>query len=83
MLAPEQEAATPVSRDFRSGLRDSDSNDYFMDTRPRILMCPPDYFGIEYEINPWMNVRSAATRNSRQQWQRSMKRWVNWAWRSI
>jgi len=21
-----------------------------------ILMCPPDYFGIEYEINPWMNV---------------------------
>ncbi len=22
---------------------------------PTILMCPPDYFGIEYEINPWMN----------------------------
>src|SRR2546421_809188 len=22
---------------------------------PRILMCPPDFFGIEYEINPWMN----------------------------
>jgi N-dimethylarginine dimethylaminohydrolase len=21
-----------------------------------ILMCPPDYFGIEYEINPWMHV---------------------------
>jgi N-dimethylarginine dimethylaminohydrolase len=21
-----------------------------------ILMCPPDHFGIEYEINPWMNV---------------------------
>lgn len=21
---------------------------------PRILMCPPDYYGIEYEINPWM-----------------------------
>jgi N-dimethylarginine dimethylaminohydrolase len=20
-----------------------------------ILMCPPDYYGIEYEINPWMN----------------------------
>lgn len=20
----------------------------------RLLMCPPDYFGIEYEINPWM-----------------------------
>ena len=22
----------------------------------RILMCPPDYFSIDYEINPWMNV---------------------------
>jgi N-dimethylarginine dimethylaminohydrolase len=20
-----------------------------------ILMCPPEYFGVEYEINPWMN----------------------------
>ncbi len=25
-----------------------------MPTQPRILMCPPDYYGIEYEINPWM-----------------------------
>ncbi|MCG8585535.1 MAG: arginine deiminase-related protein [Pirellulales bacterium] len=23
--------------------------------QPHILMCPPDYYGIEYEINPWMN----------------------------
>ncbi|MEM9186778.1 MAG: arginine deiminase-related protein [Planctomycetota bacterium] len=23
---------------------------------PRILMCPPDFYGIEYEINPWMDV---------------------------
>ena len=23
--------------------------------RPRILMCPPDHYGIEYEINPWMD----------------------------
>src|SRR5262245_7362121 len=23
--------------------------------KPRILMCPPDYYGIEYEINPWMS----------------------------
>jgi arginine dihydrolase len=22
---------------------------------PRILMCAPDYYGIEYEINPWMS----------------------------
>jgi hypothetical protein len=20
-----------------------------------LLLCPPDYFGIEYEINPWMD----------------------------
>lgn len=24
---------------------------------PRVLMCPPDYYGIEYEINPWMDRR--------------------------
>src|SRR5439155_3448809 len=24
-------------------------------SEPRILMCPPDHYGIEYEINPWMN----------------------------
>ncbi len=23
--------------------------------RPTILMCPPDFYGIEYEINPWMD----------------------------
>lgn len=23
--------------------------------RPTILMCPPDFYGIEYEINPWMS----------------------------
>jgi len=23
-----------------------------------ILMCPPDYFGVEYEINPWMNIHN-------------------------
>ncbi len=25
-----------------------------------ILMCPPDYYGIEYEINPWMDRRRPA-----------------------
>ncbi len=35
----------------------------------RILMCPPDHFGIEYEINPWMNVRVGSdTERSRLQW---------------
>lgn len=23
--------------------------------QPRIMMCAPDFYGIEYEINPWMN----------------------------
>jgi N-dimethylarginine dimethylaminohydrolase len=26
----------------------------------RILMCPPDYYGIEYEINPWMSRQKQA-----------------------
>lgn len=26
-----------------------------MSSTARILMCPPDFYGIEYEINPWMN----------------------------
>ncbi len=26
-----------------------------MSSQPHILMCPPEYFGVEYEINPWMN----------------------------
>jgi N-dimethylarginine dimethylaminohydrolase len=33
-------------------------------------MCPPDHFGIEYEINPWMNVRVGSdTERSRSQWE--------------
>jgi N-dimethylarginine dimethylaminohydrolase len=33
-------------------------------------MCPPDFFGIEYEINPWMSVaRGASPSHARQQWQ--------------
>jgi len=36
----------------------------------RILMCPPDYYGIEYEINPWMSrSRGAVLERARQQWQ--------------
>ena len=39
-------------------------------SRPTILMCPPDFYGIEYEINPWMN-RSIPSdlQASRAQWQ--------------
>src|SRR4051794_11349437 len=37
---------------------------------PRILMCPPDFFGIEYEINPWMSVQVGADASlARQQWE--------------
>ncbi len=37
---------------------------------PRILMCPPDYYGIEYEINPWMHVAEGADPAlARSQWQ--------------
>jgi N-dimethylarginine dimethylaminohydrolase len=36
---------------------------------PAILMCPPDHFAIEYEINPWMNVRVGSDAGlARQQW---------------
>jgi N-dimethylarginine dimethylaminohydrolase len=36
---------------------------------PSLLMCPPDYFAIEYEINPWMSKRRPADRDiARQQW---------------
>jgi len=35
----------------------------------RILMCPPDHYGIEYEINPWMDIRRGADRALvRRQW---------------
>lgn len=37
--------------------------------KPRILMCPPDYYGIEYEINPWMKVERGSTpERAKQQW---------------
>jgi N-dimethylarginine dimethylaminohydrolase len=32
-------------------------------------MCPPDYFGIEYEINPWMNIQKGSdSLRARRQW---------------
>lgn len=38
--------------------------------QPRILMCPPDYYGIEYEINPWMSrSRGSTPQVARRQWQ--------------
>jgi len=33
------------------------------------LMCPPDYFGVFYEINPWMHTENAPDRDlAQQQW---------------
>ena len=29
-------------------------------SQPHILMCPPDFYGIHYEINPWMDVKRQA-----------------------
>lgn len=38
--------------------------------RPQILMCPPDFYGIEYEINPWMSISHGSDADvSRRQWQ--------------
>jgi N-dimethylarginine dimethylaminohydrolase len=37
---------------------------------PQLLLCPPDYYGIEYEINPWMDRRQNAEPGLAQmQWQ--------------
>ena len=34
-----------------------------------LLLCPPDYYGIEYEINPWMNrARGADVALAQKQW---------------
>ena len=35
----------------------------------KLLLCPPDYYGIEYEINPWMSrERNASPELARFQW---------------
>ena len=34
-----------------------------------ILMCRPDYFGVEYEINPWMHIRNEVDHDrAEEQW---------------
>lgn len=40
-----------------------------MDLQPHILMCPPEHYGIAYEINPWMSrARQADHGLALQQW---------------
>jgi len=47
-------------------------------SQPRILMCPPDHYGIEYEINPWMNRSLGAVRAlAFRQWQQLHDTLVN------
>jgi len=38
----------------------------------RFLMCPPDYFDVQYVINPWMegNIHKSSPQTTREQWQR-------------
>jgi len=52
--------------------RSQEASDAVMSDTPApcILMCPPDYFGIEYEINPWMSVQKGSDpERSSAQWQ--------------
>src|SRR5581483_3324860 len=46
------------------------SVDWFMENRPALLLCPPDFYGVEYVINPWMegNVHRANHELAIQQW---------------
>jgi len=38
-------------------------------TSPAIMMCPPDHYGIEYEINPWMDRSRGTNRElAHEQW---------------
>lgn len=48
-------------------------------TQPWILMCPPDFYGIEYEINPWMNrSRGSDAAVAREQWN-GLRAKLEWA----
>jgi N-dimethylarginine dimethylaminohydrolase len=41
-----------------------------MEPCPHILMCPPDHYGIEYEINPWMHRHAGCDHESAvRQWE--------------
>ena len=40
-------------------------------SKDKILMCPPDYFTVDYVINPWMagNEDSLSLDRAKQQWE--------------
>jgi N-dimethylarginine dimethylaminohydrolase len=64
---PSRTGETPVAAG-----RDSSAAARFDPTspRPQILMCRPDYYGIEYEINPWMSRQKQADRD------RAIEQWL-------
>jgi N-dimethylarginine dimethylaminohydrolase len=46
-----------------------------------ILMCAPDFFDVEYEINPWMHVGNPVdTRLAREQWHRLQATYAKVQW---
>ena len=57
-----------ISRLHNAAATDGPYNDAM---KTRLLICPPDHFGVTYDINPWMtrNVGYTAP-NARQQWDR-------------
>ena len=44
-------------------------------TRAHVLMCPPEFYGIEYEINAWMHRERPSDRElAQRQWRRCDRR---------
>ncbi len=50
-------------------------------TQDRILMCPPDYFTVDYVINPWMagHDEPLSLEKAREQWDRLREALANYA----
>lgn len=47
-------------------------------TQPILLMCPPTYFRILYEINPWMSIQNRVQpQRARSQWDRLVRTFHN------
>ena len=42
-----------------------------MTSKPRFLMCPPDYYEVDYVINPWMegNIHKSSRATAATQWE--------------
>lgn len=67
-------AAEPVDAAPRAGPPRAEEQEPDPGTPPRasgyrVLVCPPDYYGVEYEINPWMHRENPAVLpRARAQW---------------